>query len=323
MAEWWRRFLPGSLYSQSSLERKRTEVLSGLNQDRLDVELMAKRQRRKGDSVDNALVEDARERFMALESRITKATSTDELDDLLADSEVISEAQAYLCPVDEISDEGSRAIDNLELWGIPTASIQKLRDRFKERLAKPSATPQESRGALHSILIEVREWSDYIDEYEDTMRTNIIRLFYWSLVLDVGAGCCLYFSFRIYPLLWLALLFSGASGSMVSVMARMPAFDASLSGELSAYGRRIRSRIVAGATGSVIGCALLAWGVLPIAIKEQTFAKALETCVKPPTLPDTAISALLVIGVSMLLGFSERTLTSFEQRVFGESKTQK
>lgn len=104
---------------------------------------------------------------------------------------------------------------------------------------------------------------------------------------------------------------------LASVLGKMPSFDLSLSGELDAYGRRIWSRIVVGTIGSLIGTAFLGWGVVPITIKDQTFTDALGACGSPEALPCPITKMLIVIGVAMLLGVSERTLPSFEQRVFG------
>jgi hypothetical protein len=94
----------------------------------------------------------------------------------------------------------------------------------------------------------------------------------------------------------------------------MPAFDVALSAELESYRRRIFGRIAVGVIASPIGCALLAWGVLPISLQNQTFAD----CLAPGT---SWAKMLILLGLPMLLGFSERALTSFEQRMFGGTKT--
>jgi hypothetical protein len=101
-------------------------------------------------------------------------------------------------------------------------------------------------------------------------------------------------------------------------MAKMPALDVSLSGELNAYGRRILSRIGIDAVASLIGCALLGWGLFPISIQNQTFAADLEACTTSGA-TCTGVITLVLLGIPMLFGFSERALTSFEQRFFGSS----
>jgi hypothetical protein len=50
----------------------------------------------------------------------------------------------------------------------------------------------------------------------------------------------------------------------------------------------------------------------------QTFTQALSACAAPWSSPFTSVDMLILMGVPMLLGFSELALTSFEQRLFGE-----
>jgi hypothetical protein len=139
-----------------------------------------------------------------------------------------------------------------------------------------------------------------------------------SIVLAVVS---LYYASHLSILILAALLFAGAAGSSVSVMAKMPALDASLAGELDAYGRRVFTRIAVGIVASLIGCGMMAWGVLPISMQSQTFTDALNACVSSAPTSGTAIRILIVLAVAMLLGFSERALTSFERRIFGEVST--
>jgi len=142
-------------------------------------------------------------------------------------------------------------------------------------------------------------------------------LFGATIILPPLAVLAFHFAFCFSPLLFVGLLCAGAAGSCVSVMAKMPALDVGLSAELDAYCRRILTRIGIGIVASLIGCASLGW--LPISIQNQTFADALNACTTSPA-TCTGIKSLLLLGVPMLLGFSERTLTSFEQRVFGSSQ---
>jgi hypothetical protein len=148
------------------------------------------------------------------------------------------------------------------------------------------------------------------------MRGYTRWLFGAAITLPLLAVLVFHFAFWFSPLLFLGLLCAGAAGSCASVMAKLPALDVSLSSELDAYGRRVLTRIGIGVVASLIGCAFLGW--FPISVRNQTFADALNACATPTTC--TGIKSLTLIGVPMLLGFSERTLTSFEQRVFGSSQ---
>ena len=299
------------------LEAKRAEALSSITGDKISLELMAQRWRPADDPVDQELLATVLEQFSQIEQKAKTSTSIRELDDLIADGESQGIATAYFCPANEVQDEGTRAIDNLELWGIPKLSIKKLRQAFTDRLTKSPITPHIGRAALHAILIEVDEWSEYIDEYEGTMRTYTLWMFGAAFVLLIIAGTSFYFAHLFSLLMWLGLIAAGAAGSTASVLAKMPSLDLSLSGELDAYGRRIWSRVAVGTIGSLIGIAFLGWGILPLTIKDQTFADALGACSTLGSAPCPMTKIVIVLGVAMLLGVSERTLTSFEQRVLG------
>jgi hypothetical protein len=308
MFTWWR---------MKKLETRRANALSSITGDRIHVELMAQRWRAADDPIDQELLATVLEQFAQIEQKARTVVSIIELEDFVSDAESQAIASAYFCPANEIQDEGNRAIDNLELWGIPKLSITKLRKTFAERLAKAESVPRAARAALHAIFIEVDEWSDYIEEYEETMRRYTLWMFGVAIALLFIAGVCFYSAHRFPLLMWFGLIAAGAAGSSASVLGKMPSFDLSLSGELDAYGRRIWSRIAVGTIGSLIGTAFLGWGLLPVTIKDQTFADALGACGTPGAMPCPMTKILIVMGVAMLLGSSERTLTSFEQRVFG------
>ena len=73
-----------------------------------------------------------------------------------------------------------------------------------------------------------------------------------------------------------------------------------------------------GCKASLIGCGLRQWGVLPISLQNQTFTDVLNACISSPSSSGISIRILIVLAVAMLVGFSERALTSFEPRIFGE-----
>jgi hypothetical protein len=304
------------------LEKKREDALSSITRDRVNIELMGQRARPADDPLDRDLFQTVLSNIAAIETAARNASSVTELNDLIEDGESQGIASAYFCPVGEIRDEGNRAIDNMELWGIPAPSIRKLRENFAKSVELSPVSPYVARAALHAIFIEVDEWTDYIDEYEESMRRYTWWLFGPTAALLLIAGSGFYLA-HLFPFaMWFGLIAAGAAGSSVSVMAKMPSLDVSLSGELNAYSRRIKSRIAAGTIGSLIGVALLGWGVLPLTIKDLGFADALVACTAYGIAPCPITKMLLVLGIAMLLGVSERTLTSFEQRLLGDSSNQ-
>jgi hypothetical protein len=96
-------------------------------------------------------------------------------------------------------------------------------------------------------------------------------LFFTILGEIVAAATSLYFASHDAILAFAGLLFAGAAGGSVSVLAKMPTLDSFLSGEPDGIDRQVYERIGVGIAASLIGCGLLAWGVVPISIQNQTF----------------------------------------------------
>jgi hypothetical protein len=301
---------------KEKLEKHRIEALSEIVGARLRVELMAQRPRRDDDALNNELFDKVIKKLEDIEESAKQAPNADDLDDLTDDAESQEHFSAYLCPASEIEDEGNLTIDLIEVWGVSKLETKKLRESLGKELER--AETDVARSALYQLYRERDAWDDYRDDYEDTMHGHTWKLFLAIIALPSAAVIAIHFASRFSPLLFFSLLFASAAGACASVMAKMPALDVSLSGELDAYGRRILSRIGIGAVASLIGCALLAWGLFPISIQNQTFADDLNTCATSAT-TCTGVTALVLLGVPMLFGFSERALTSFEQRVFGNS----
>lgn len=319
---WW-QFVPGKRRKTWKLEKHRIESLSSIVGDRLRVELMALRPRNEGDPLDSVLYEKVLKRFAEIEANAKATNLEDELTDFQDDGELLGLFAAYFCPVHEIQDKAVLAIDTIEGWGIPKSSPRKLRDLFSTKLKNAEGNPSDARGALHSIYSEMDAWRDFIDDYEDSMRGYRFWLFLVTLASIVSAVASLSLAAHFPLLVFAGLLLAGVAGSSVSVMAKMPALDASLSGELDAYNRRVFTRIGVGVVASLIGCGLMAWGVLPISMQGQTFTDLLNACVSASSPERASMQILVVLAVAMLLGFSERTLISFERRIFGEVSIQR
>ncbi len=304
--------------TKSKLEKRRTEALSEITGERLRVELMAQRPRRVDDALNSALLERVLQKLKEIEESAKQAVNADDLDDFTDDAELQGHFSSYLCPATEIRDEGNLTIDLIEGWGVPKTEIRKLRESLGKKLENADTDPGVARGALYHLFQERDAWADYKDDYEDVMQSYTWKLFLATIALPSLAVIAFHFASRFSPLIFFGLLLAGGAGSCASVMAKMPALDVSLSGELEAYRRRVFSRIGIGAVASFIACALLAWGLFPISIQNQTFADGLNAC-SASSATCSGVTTLILLGVPMLLGFSERTLTSFEHRFFGSS----
>jgi hypothetical protein len=305
---------------QTELENHRKEVLSTIRGEQLALDVMAQRATTAGETPDPTLLAATRKRLAEIEDRATRETDDDELDGLIEDAQQQGQFRAYLCPLPEIQHEGDLIFDLMEEWNIPKTITAKVRALLGPDLRKAKTDPRAARGALRALFEERDSWENYTDEYEKTMRQSTVWLFVATIVLLLLAIVLLQFSrsFVSGSLFLSGLLIAGAAGSCVSVMAKMPMFDVGLSGELESYIRRILSRIGVGVAASLIGCALLGWGLIPISVQNQTFAEALTSCSTPIAGACTVLKTLILLGVAMVFGFSERALTSFEQRVLGK-----
>lgn len=277
---------------------------------------MVQRGQINGDTPDNIFVASLLSRLEEFEKNANEATSVDELDDLIEHAEQQAQLRAYICPQKEILEEGALAIDLLDEWNVPKPVIKKLRGLLVPKLEQADVQPDSARSALRAIFDETDSWSEYTNEYEDTMKSYTQWLAVATIVLTLLAILALHWQSMFLD----GLLFAGAAGSCASIMAKMPVLDVSLSGELDAYGRRILNRIGVGFIASLIGCALLSWGLIPISIQNQTFADVLNGCTISSAASCTGVKSLILLGIPMLFGFSERALTSFEKRFFGSSK---
>lgn len=300
------------------LEKRRLEVLSDIATERLHVDLMVARPRYKKDEKDDPLDEDQLQRILAelaaIEKKAREATNTDALDDLRDEAQLWGAHRAYLCPAGDIFRDGDLAIDLIAEWGVPKPAIRKLGKMLDEDV---EVSPAQGRSALHKIFEEQDSWSDYTDDYEEIMRQYTVWLFTFAIGLPIASMLSFHFAHFFPPLTEFGLFCSGAAGSCVSVMRKMPELEVSLSREREAYLRRIWSRIGFGVAASMVGSALLGWGVLPISIQGQTFTDAINTCCGAPSPSVCAITkSLVLLGVAMLMGFSERALPWMEQTVF-------
>ena len=239
MGSWWQ----SDMRKARKLEKRRTRSLLFIESQRLAVDEIVQRPRESQDPLntqDLALLDKMRERLAEIEEAAQKTTIIEKLSELMDDAERQSQFRAYLCPVTDTMHEGKLAFDLIEEWGVPKPAVKKLRDLLGSKL---EGTPGVARAALRTLFEEQDSWSDFTDDYEDTMRSYTFWLFGATLVLPSSAFVAFHFASRFPLLLPFGLLFSGVAGSCISVMSKMPALDVGLSNELTAYLRRILSRI--------------------------------------------------------------------------------
>lgn len=297
-----------------SLEARRQRAVAAIRGERATFETMFKRAQVNGIVADEAL-KAIPLRFEEFERKARETRNIEELEDLVDDAKEQGQLRAYMCPPAEIANEGMLAIDVMEEWGIPKGTLAKLRESVGQKLQ--SGDIKVARGALRAIFEEFDSWSGYVDDYEKTMESRAHLLLWLVVGLLIAGLLAIHFPKTVL----LGLVLAGAAGACGSVALRLPVLDVTPSGTFSAYGRRIFTRIIVGVVASVIGCALLGWGLLPISIQNQSFSDVLDACTESLGNSCTELKVLILLGVAMAFGFSERVLTSFDEqfRFFGDS----
>jgi hypothetical protein len=297
------------------LEERRRETLSEIRGERLSIEVMVQRARQARETPDTEFLKDIYERLNEIEQRANDETDADELESLITDAQQQGQLRAYICPHAEIWLEGSMAVERMKEWKVPRAVIASLRESLVKRLQTNKS--EEARVALRVIYEEYDSWSNYTDDYEGTMK-KFTRLLAGVTLVTILLSI---FIIRCWPSFAIfSMLLAGVAGSSISIMQKMPMLEVSPGGELESYERRIWTRVGVGVAASVIGSAILGWGLLPISIQDRTFASVLNACMASSATACTGLSALILVGVTMLLGFSERALTSFEGPILGHDR---
>jgi hypothetical protein len=304
-------------FKRKRLKKRRTRTLSGILMEQINFDNMVQRAERAGDTPNEKFLSTVREKLAEIRQKAENENNLDELDSLVEDAEAQAQLRAYVCPPADIQIEGRLAIDLIAEWKVPTSVIAELRNSLGKSLVNANKDSESARASLRAIFAELDSWSRYTDDCEDVLKKYTLWLGGFTLILPIIAATI--YMWRPY-LVIIGLICAGAAGSCASVMAKMPLLHVSLSGDLTAFLRRIVSRIGAGIAASLIGTALLGWGLLPLSIQNLTFAEALNDCTASPATSCTGVKTLVLLGIPMLLGFSERALTWGEQQIFGHAR---
>jgi hypothetical protein len=309
----------------------RREALSSITGDRLFVERMAQRPRVADDILDQNFRDEILKQLDKIHVDAQNASNIDDLDDLTDDAELQALFAAYLCPVSEIKIEGDLVLDLIDVWGIPKTSTTIARKLWEDasKALQEKGQIQEARGALYALFAERDAWDDYLDEYDDQTHRMMWTLFVVVVIFLPAAIFAVYFAHSFSPLLMLGILAAGTAGSSASIMSHIPSVEDRLSRKTEANGKPLvqgggaLARTATGLIGTVIGAALLSW--IPLSIKGKSFGELVADCTAPSSAtgalnPCTPVTILILVGVAAILGFSERTLTFFEERVFGKQQ---
>jgi len=290
------------------LEKTRSETLTAIAVERSLFETMIQRAHASGLAIPD-IAEGALVQLTTYETQAKTATDRDELERLEVRAIHQGELRAYICPGSEIKAEALLEIDLMEEWGVPPESMRAFRKAVEPGLA--SADVAVARGALRKVFEECDSWSDYVDEHYRTMRSSTVSLLVAIFLLTV---CAIQLS-RWPSGVLVACLFAGAAGGCASTIVWAPRLALTPSKELDSYKQRIFGRVGIAIATSFIGTAFLGWGLLPVSIQDETFSDIVNLCTAVPTTSCSGLRILILLGVSMAFGFSERALSRFADKL--------
>ena len=160
---------------KKKLETRRRETLSAIRGQQLAFEAMVQRANIAGEASDNELVKDVLARIKGIEHQATEEQDFEELESLVRDAEQQGQLRAYICPAEEVSDEGKLSIDRLQEWDVPKAVVSDLRNTLGAKLN--NADLNVARSALRAVFDEYDSWAKYTDDYDEKMESCTRRLF--------------------------------------------------------------------------------------------------------------------------------------------------
>ncbi|HUQ08028.1 MAG TPA: hypothetical protein VM261_36280 [Kofleriaceae bacterium] len=274
-------------------------------------------------------IKGVRSDFETLLAKVS-ADNDAEVNQILEDSaEELERLRAYIIPTNEILADGQTKLADMYEWGVPSTVLDKLTEETVPMLK--GTNNARARAALRTVYENYDYWDDYVEEHAIWMRFAGGLMLALMLVSLTGAVMLVHVG-HVYS----GAFCGGVAGALLSVVAKLPPVLGY--GATNAYVARIMSRVGVGVAASMIGIGLLASDIITIHVpvgddRSITFADMLDgkdrKKAKPapaaapappanddvPTGPYTRRSVLLILAVAMLFGFSERALSTFEDRV--------
>jgi hypothetical protein len=298
------------LCRQGRLDSKRRKALLEVRFQRSGFEDMVLRAQFNNVALPS-LINDVRQEFEKLETRVAKAESGEELEDLEEEAESLARKRAYVCPPKEIADEGMLFIYAMAEWGLPREIRERLRQTVEGKLKSDDVAT--AHDALRATLQEFDEWNDYFDDYHETMWRYTWRMFLAIILMLPVAILLVHYP----PLILAALFLAGMAGSCASVISKVPLPELRVLAEFEGYRSRILGRIGAGTVVSLIASAILGWGI-PIPVQGETFSTVVRSCSTYPSASCSEFEKLFLLGTAMGFGFTERLVAHFEGPWFGQ-----
>lgn len=292
----------------TSVSQEQSNALATIEDNLNSFERTISRAKAFKDGLNEDFISDVRAKFADLVTRARSSNDAQNLEALEEESNSLARLRAYVCPLAEVEFQGKALLATMAQWSVPESDLQGIRQSVGEHLT--NTDEKMKRSALFTIIKECDEWSEYIDTYNEQMRTVTITL---SVVIVISLSLAFYLLFKGYAIP--GLISAGLAGASVSVISKIPSLV--VSGDSAPYMRGAIRRVVTGFSASIIGVGLLVSDLVQVTLPKGTSSDLLVRIVDQKA---SVIEPLQLVAIVMLFGLSERTVTSFEETVFPVKK---
>jgi hypothetical protein len=248
-----------------------------------------------------ALVAETRAEFDRLAAKIPEA---EDRAGLVESAEALARMRAYVLPIEEVRHEAASVHSDMADWGVPRDVLERIADHVEETR---TGAPAAARAALYQLYAQADYWDGYVDWWNDQLKLAAWIGAPLTLVTLVAAFLCLG-NGLVLP----GFVVAGATGAGLSVLLRLPRL--AVYGKLSDFWIRATRRYLSGTLAAVLGMALLQTGIFVVPLAGGgDVTKVVAECAAGCAVP----GQVLLFGIALALGFSERVISSFTESLVG------
>jgi hypothetical protein len=223
-------------------------------------------------------------------------------------AERLSQRRAYILPAEEILSRSWEIARDLKLWGIPAAELADTDALIKNGIERTLVDKElnEARANFRRLLERLDYWSWYVSFFHSRHRNVSIVLMVCALLLLVASIVLAFW----WPHPIAAFLCAGACGASVSILLKPTRVIPYA--KWASYLPKIFGRAVAGIIATTFGLALLASGIVDLQFPSTggSVSQILRCWAEVQCSAAENIGKCVLIGMAIVLGFSERALPS-------------
>ncbi len=247
---------------------------------------------------------------------LIETTPEKDLDFIEDRARQLADHRVYVSPIGDLKIEAAEGLDDLSSMGVPEESLSLVKkwvtklDEDEQKVAEA-----EKRLIMAQLIEDFNWWDDYVSwalKWTNIMRSGVFVL----VVVSLGASFWLSYSF--HPVA--GFIVASLCGASLSVLLKIPQII--LYKELWLLFAQFISRIATGAIVSVVGLSLLSSKIINLVFEvgqDKITIPQLLSCPTGPKCPPFPLGQIIIlIGIGILFGFSERLLSSMESTLLGK-----